>query len=70
MLAEDEVFACHGSPAGGDLDYLLEDVRSGRAVLAPADAIRPRLAGIGSARLVLCGHTHMQRVVQVGAVTW
>jgi predicted phosphodiesterase len=68
-LADDEVFACHGSPAGGDLDYLLEDVRSGRAVLAPDDAIRPRLAGIGSARLVLCGHTHMPRVVQVGAVT-
>ncbi len=68
-LADDEVFACHGSPAGGDLDYLLEDVRSGRAVLAPNDAISPRLAGIGSARLVLCGHTHMPRVVQVGAVT-
>lgn len=64
-----EVFACHGSPAGGDLDYLLDDVASGRAVLAPDDAIRPRLAGIGPARLVLCGHTHMPRVVQVGDVT-
>lgn len=68
-LVDGEVFACHGSPAGGDLDYLLEDVGSGRAVLAPDDAIRPRLAGIGSARLVLCGHTHMPRVVQLGAVT-
>jgi len=68
-LAGDEVFACHGSPAGGDLDYLLEDVRSGRAALACDDAIRPRLAGIGSARLVLCGHTHLPRVVQVGGVT-
>jgi predicted phosphodiesterase len=68
-IADGEVFACHGSPAGGDLDYLLEDVKSGRAVLAPDDAIRPRLVGIGSARLVLCGHTHMPRVVQVGAVT-
>ena len=68
-LVDDEVFACHGSPAGGDLDYLLEDVDSGRAVLASDDAIRPRLARIGSARLVLCGHTHIPRVVQVGAVT-
>ena len=68
-LVDDEVFACHGSPAGGDLDYLLEDVGSGRAVIAPNDAIRLRLAGIGSARLVLCGHTHMPRVVQVGNVT-
>ncbi|MGX9964576.1 metallophosphoesterase family protein [Roseomonas sp. F4] len=68
-LADDDVFACHGSPAGGDLDYLLDDVDSGRAVLAPEDVIRPRLAGIGPARLVLCGHTHMPRIVQIGAVT-
>jgi predicted phosphodiesterase len=67
-LAEGDVFACHGSPAGGDLDYLLDDVSSGRAVLAPEDAIRPRLQGIGSASLVLCGHTHMPRAVQVGPV--
>ena len=68
-LVGGEVFACHGSPAGGDLDYLLDDVGSGRAVLAPDSAIVPRLAGIGSARLVLCGHTHMPRVVRVGEVT-
>ncbi|WP_043337343.1 metallophosphoesterase family protein [Belnapia moabensis] len=68
-LADGEVFACHGSPAGGDLDYLLDDVASGRAVLASDDAIRSRLAGIGSARLVLCGHTHMPRMVRVGDVT-
>ena len=67
-LIDGEVFACHGSPAGGDLDYLLEDVGSGRSVLAAEDAIRPRLAGVGQARLVLCGHTHMPRAVQVGGV--
>lgn len=67
-LADGEVFACHGSPAGGDLDYLLEDVGTGRAILASDDMIQPRLAGIGPARLVLCGHTHVPRVVQVGAV--
>ena len=66
QLAGGEVFACHGSPAGGDLDYLLEDVGSGRPVLAAEDAIRRRLAGVGSARLVLCGHTHVPRAVQVG----
>ena len=47
-----EVFACHGSPAGGDLDYLLEEVEGGRPVLASENAIGPRLAGIGPARLV------------------
>ena len=67
-LADGDVFACHGSPAGGDLDYLLENVSSGRPVLASEDAIRPRLHGIGSATLVLCGHTHVPRVVQLGRV--
>lgn len=67
-LADGEVFACHGSPAGGDLEYLLEDVGSGRAVLAPDALIRPRLQGIGPARVVLCGHTHMPRLAQLGGV--
>lgn len=67
-LAGGDVFACHGSPADGDLDYLLEDVSSGRPVLAPEDAIRPRLQGSDPATLVLCGHTHVPRVVQIGPV--
>lgn len=67
-LAGGEVFACHGSPAGGDLDYLLEDVTAGHAALAAPEAIAPRLAGIGAARLVLCGHTHTARAVTVGDV--
>ena len=60
------MFACHGSPAGGDLEYLLEDVSSGHAVLALDGAIKPRLAGIQHARVVLCGHTHIARVVTSG----
>lgn len=68
QLAGGDVFACHGSPAGGDLDYLLDDVSSGRAVLAAETLICPRLQGIGPATLVLCGHTHMPRAVQVGSV--
>ena len=67
-IANGDVFACHGSPADGDLDYLLDDVSSGHAVLASEDAIRPRLAGVGPATLVFCGHTHMPRAVQVGPV--
>jgi predicted phosphodiesterase len=68
MLADGQVFACHGSPAGGDLQYLLEDVRSGRAVLDTEEAVLPRLAGIGDARVVLCGHTHTARIVSVGGI--
>lgn len=68
ILCEGDVFACHGSPAGGDLEYLLEDVSSGRAALNVDEAIRSRLEGIGSASLVLCGHTHTPRMVAVDGV--
>ena len=61
-VLDGDVFACHGSPAGGDLEYLLEDVSSGYPVLASADAVRAWLAGIGRIRLVLCGHTHIARI--------
>ena len=67
-LAGGEVFACHGSPRGGDLEYLLEDVSTGRTRLDTPDAIRPRLAGIGGAGVVLCGHTPVPRAVSIGGV--
>lgn len=67
-LADGEVFACHGSPAGGDLEYLLEDVSSGRAVLDTQEAIVSRLRGIGRARVVLCGHTHIPRIASVADI--
>lgn len=63
-----DVFACHGSPAGGDNDYLLERVSDGGVRLDSDAAIRARLAGIGEARLVLCGHTHTPRIARVGEV--
>lgn len=68
-LIDGQVFACHGSPRGGDLEYLLEDVSAGRAMLDTAEAIRSRLGGIGeAAKVVLCGHTHMPRMVGIGGV--
>lgn len=68
VLADGAVFACHGSPAGGDLEYLLEDVSAGFPMLAADSVIAPRLAGIGAAGLVLCAHTHVARVASVGGV--
>lgn len=68
-MMDGTVFACHGSPGGGDLDYFLEDVTTGRAVLNTEAAIQARLSGIGAASLVLCGHTHMPRAVRLGGVT-
>lgn len=67
-LAEGEVFVCHGSPAGGDLEYLLEDVSRGFPVLDTQGAIASRIAGIGGARVVLCGHTHIPRLAWVEGV--
>jgi predicted phosphodiesterase len=67
-LVEGQVFACHGSPGGGDLEYLLEDVSTGYARLDTIEAIQPRLEGIGQAKVVLCGHTHMPRMVSIGDV--
>lgn len=67
-LADGQVFACHGSPAGGDMDYLLEDVSTGHARLDRIEAIRPRLEGKGDATVVLCGHTHVPRMASVDGV--
>jgi predicted phosphodiesterase len=67
-LADGAIFACHGSPAGGDEEYLLEDLAGERPVLASPGAIAPRLAGIGDASIVLCGHTHLPRIVTIGGV--
>lgn len=59
----DELFLCHGSPAHGDEDSLLETITGEQLTLAdPADVAR-KLAGIGPARVVLCGHTHVARAV-------
>ncbi|MCK8778896.1 metallophosphatase family protein [Rhizobium sp. NTR19] len=67
-LADGDVFACHGSPAGGDLEYLMEDISTGRPVMDTAGNIAARLAGIGDSRVVLCGHTHVSRVAWIGGV--
>jgi predicted phosphodiesterase len=54
---------CHGSP-GDDLQYLLEEVVERRGVLASAGKIAERLGDI-SRGLVLCGHSHIPRLVSL-----
>jgi putative phosphoesterase len=60
---EDEVLAVHGAP-GDDLCYLLESIAGGRTHLSSMDEIREKLHG-EKTPVVLCGHTHKQRVVAV-----
>lgn len=62
-VAADRVFLCHGTPAH-DTGYLLEDVSRGFPVIRAEDAIL-RLLGSTRFRLVVCGHSHIPRIVQL-----
>jgi predicted phosphodiesterase len=62
VLAGD-VLLCHGSP-GDDSVYLLEDVSSGRPVVRSDEEVRRLLNG-ASHPLVLCGHSHLPRLVRL-----
>ncbi|WP_026783171.1 metallophosphoesterase family protein [Pleomorphomonas koreensis] len=65
------VIAWHGTPAS-DLEYWLETVEGGRMRLADRDAVEARApaTAIGPSSLLLCGHTHVPRIVRLksGAV--
>lgn len=59
----DDVLLCHGTP-DDDLTYLLEEV-AGRSVrLAGPELLAQRL-GTVSQGLVLCGHSHVPRLVSI-----
>jgi predicted phosphodiesterase len=58
-----EILLCHGTPSD-DTRYLLESVDHGRARPADRPEILERLAGT-RAPLLLCGHSHTARVVQL-----
>ena len=60
---DEDTLLFHGTPSN-DSDYLLETVEHGRAVLASRDEIRTRF-GITQFPLMLCGHSHVQRIVEI-----
>lgn len=62
MLAN-EILLCHGSPSD-DLQYLLEEVDGDRTRLASTSYIQDKLGRV-QAGLVLCGHTHIPRLVSL-----
>jgi putative phosphoesterase len=58
----ENIFLCHGTP-GSDLTYMLETVEpDGRVRLATQAEVAHRL-GSEHAPIVLCGHTHVPRLV-------
>jgi predicted phosphodiesterase len=59
----DNVFMCHGTP-DSDLIYFLEDVDASGCHAAAREIVEKR-AGSCAASLILCGHTHMPRHVQL-----
>jgi len=58
----------HATPED-DNTYLMEDKQAGRLVRSEAGAIAARLGDVGAARLVLCGHSHLPRLLALGGVT-
>jgi predicted phosphodiesterase len=59
----DDVFVCHGVPAN-DMDYFLHVVDE-RGVHPADDALVATRAGDCRASLILCGHSHLPRVVRL-----
>jgi predicted phosphodiesterase len=57
------IVAVHGS-ARSDVEYLLEDVSDGRLSATDPARLRQRLGDV-SAGVVLCGHSHQARIVQL-----
>jgi putative phosphoesterase len=64
-VVAEEVFACHGIPTS-DLVYLLEDISSGVPAVKDEAAILSHLNKI-SYPVILCGHSHIPRVVQLSS---
>ena len=62
-VIEEDIFLCHGTP-GSDTIYLLEDMMDGLPEVRSEGAIRELLQGVRSP-VVLCGHTHIPRVVEL-----
>ena len=63
LSLENTIFLCHGSP-DDDMAYMLEDVSSGSPVVKSDSEISACLSGIQE-RLILCGHTHIPRTIQL-----
>ena len=58
----DNILLCHGTPEN-DLEYLLEEIHGTEARLRSPRQITLRL-GASNARVVLCAHSHIPRIVQ------
>lgn len=60
----DEVFLCHGSPTSDMVYWLERPGVDGWATLVAPEEIRRRAGGVW-APVMLCGHTHVPRIVRL-----
>ncbi len=60
-----DIFMCHANPHN-DLDYFLEQVLSDGTVTLNSESAIAEMAGNINSQIILCGHTHIPRVVSNG----
>ena len=60
----EDIFLCHGTP-GNDTTYLLETVQPDGQVRLATQAEVSRRLGSEHSPIVLCGHTHVSRIVRL-----
>jgi predicted phosphodiesterase len=65
LSLENGLFMCHATPQN-DVDCYLEDIVDGELYAAPLNRIEERSVGC-SASLILCGHSHIPRLVQLAS---
>ncbi|MCR5857211.1 metallophosphoesterase [Mesorhizobium sp. J428] len=64
-LRFEDIALVHGSPTS-DLEYLMEDAGAGLPVARDPAEVEAMTAGLGEdVSLILCGHTHIQRAMQL-----
>ena len=64
MVYRNDIFLCHGSPRS-DATYWLDQVTNNAIIQAsPIEDVEAEVTGI-AASLILCGHTHIPRVVRL-----
>ena len=64
MIYHDDIFLCHGSPRSDAVYWLDRVTDDGNIQASPIEDIEAEVSGI-PASLILCGHTHIPRVVRL-----
>jgi predicted phosphodiesterase len=64
LLYRDDVFLCHGSPLSDETYWLDRVTGDGLVAPTPIEDVEREAEGI-DASLILCGHTHIPRVVRL-----